>query len=190
MRTLASVLVATAVASIMVVSAVDPNKDYTPVIPNKTIVKTVVADLLLPYSVADQWKSVTAQANYAWDYDRNCFAETIYFSGETYTQRVTCKNYTGVYTKASGKCSIAKDATTKVQTLIEGGFITRFNVYEGIVADPFLGKDQEFYLWKNAAENQWLWVRTTDRAVVYFQEYRTDLKKVLVYYVYSDKGIV
>ena len=92
----------------------DPYKDFTPIIPTKAIVKTVVADLLLPYSVVDQWQSKTAFVNYAWDYYRNCFAENWLYSGETYQQRVTCKNQTSSYTKAAGKCTNAKDGA-KVQ---------------------------------------------------------------------------
>ena len=57
------------------------------------------------------------------------------------------------------------------------------------MSDPFIAQDVDYYLWRNSNETQWMWVRKSDRAIVYFQDWRSDLKKALVFYAYENKGI-
>lgn len=154
-----------AVAILATVISAQP-KSLEEVIPRTNLAIARVADLQSSPSVAKQWLEGTVTAKYAWDIDSGCFSETWLINGDVEYQQSTCKGNLITYFKPTAKCTSVKTTTNATKILM--GLQTTFTNYEGIVADPFLPTKDEFYLYRSASENDWIWVRTTDNQIVYW----------------------
>ena len=56
------------------------------------------------------------------------------------------------------------------------------NVTEGLVKDPFDWSNQvKLDLWRDRGSRNWIWLDPEDNHIVYFQQWRPEWKKSLVF---------
>ena len=62
-------------------------------------------------------------------------------------------------------------------------WFNNFSVYQGTFADPFYSTGATFYRYQHATQNRWIWVRTSDKAIVYEQFYDGTVNSYVKYFV-------
>lgn len=163
-------------------------------IPSVNVARSKIADLTSGPSVLEQWKAGGLESKYAWEGTNGCFSETIYNKSDVIFQQAYCKSALKTYNKAlatASQCTTVKSNVTS--SLVLQGLQATFTVSEGTSTDPFIpSSTDEFNVYRSATENDWLWIRKSDNQIVYWQQYRTDVKKILVHFFgsFNDDGTV
>ena len=121
--------------------------------------------------------------NFAWDFARNCYSTTINLKGVQQVGSTSCDGKTLGFTSQAGGCTSSKDATIW-NTTIPAYFESTFVVNEGVVPDPFFPERTDtFTQWRSNDLNNWIWIRVSDNALIYKQEFNVaNSRKTLIYY--------
>ena len=113
---------------------------------------------------------VKQEVVYAWDLTNNCYLESTSIDGLSITTSV-CNGKSVTFNEKTKACTTANNATD-FTTVIPALFASTFTTAIGTVRDPFNSTSGDtFYLWTNAAKKNWMWVRTSDNALVYRQDF-------------------
>ena len=65
---------------------------------------------------------------------------------------------------------------TSVTNYIKDTYLNLYSVSEGLVNDPFRDTEDQYYLWRDPAKKNWLWLNSTSGDVVYMQKESTKTK--------------
>ncbi|TNV76288.1 hypothetical protein FGO68_gene1233 [Halteria grandinella] len=150
------------------------------VIPNNIVARGRVADLNAPTSVYNQWRFGAVESKFAWDIPTGCLSESYYNNSDVSLHQVYCKGAINSY-GLDKKCTTVK--TSINATVLINGLKTMFSVYEGTVSDPFIRANPEkFELYRTPTEDEWVWIRKSDKQMVYWQRWRADVKRIIVLY--------
>ena len=95
-------------------------------------------------------------------------------------ETATCRNVTQTFIFGQNTtCNTTPDNSVPLNTM-KANFQSTFTVVEGLVTDPFLATKGMYYLLKDSVEQNFLWVRQSDYAIVYWQQFHTDIGEILV----------
>ena len=92
------------------------------------------------------------------------------------------------YNEKTKTCTTVNNATD-FNAVIPALFASTFTTEIGTVRDPFnVTSVDTFYLWTNVSKRDWMWVRTTDNALVYRLDYIPSTKNFQV--THFPNGVV
>ena len=174
------------------------------------LVQADIADFSVADTVIDQWDNDDGSyVQYAWDLDKNCYSEIWYTTLQSiWFGSSTCRGKTTTV-DMKGKCVTTADATNvtqKVQNYFSMFNVTEGKVKIAPDWHYLIGDDAEengddneaeydsgseggdddeeddgkVFVWKDLAENNWLFVDPQDNTVMFSQLQRTDLNKTLI----------
>ena len=75
------------------------------------------------------------------------------------------------------------NATVGVSVSTYFSQFNNFSINQGIFADPFYQTNTTFYRYQHATQNRWIWIRTSDKAIVYEQFYDGTINSYVKYFV-------
>ena len=117
-----------------------------------------------------------------WDLGANSYLEL--WESEDPTLHFTKAWYAGMMTvmKYGYLCTMSQPDATNWNKTLNNQFIYNADVNEEIVDDPFMGTDNFYVLWRSDDMKTWVWIDPETNFPIYLQQYRADLKRVLVFY--------
>ena len=205
---------------LVTLSTVVNGQSVTPVIPTKALFRAVVVSVTTDsaHTITQSFSPSSPPqmlyphmthrpcdldwVTFAWNFETNCFSEkwddrkAADKGKDCPYARVICNGKNTTY-QGSGKCKTKADNATLVEDHVGDLFNGTYTEPVGLVSDPFFVKSEKLFLWRDpsnataaAVNKNWLWVNATTGAVVYWQEYRRDLKETYLFYVPQEGGLV
>ncbi|TNV81719.1 hypothetical protein FGO68_gene4704 [Halteria grandinella] len=156
-------------------------------IPSRVRTTVYYADLTENDSpIQTQLQGKKASIAYAWDFDANSYSELWRPTRDAISSYFTQSGLNFV-SYANGRCSKGTDKNTKWSQVLENKLRARFTVKEngeafGEPFQPDIFTNEKYLIWRTEDRKAWLWVRKANNQIAYIQEYRSDVKKVFVYW--------
>lgn len=101
----------------------------------------------------------------------NCASTNVFQSGNQVYGEAQCMGKKVVYNQGycqSGVADSGFNVKATLDQLAQG--LKGFSIYQGQVADPFFATGLTYHRAKHATQSAWIWYRTSDKAIVYYQD--------------------
>lgn len=157
--------------------------------PTKASYTELTAYNLAGYTTRQLWDYRNVERNIKFDTTMNCYYEAFKSNGVEQQYDAYCWSKE-VHWKANTYPQCTQAArTVYVSDSVKSlwAYYEQFTVYQGQVADPFLGTATQYYRSKHATQNRWIWFRTSDKAIVFEQYYDGTQQSWIKYF---EGGIV